>query len=518
VFESLKMHGITPPENYDFPSHGAVQENYRIHLQAVRLGDILLASCSCEPQVDLIKNLESRTDATAGNIYDGFDWSPYCNQQADTSWRCPNPGLPQTKVFSDRSLTVTDAAYRRMVAQVRNDGAGWDAPENAPFANAEPADPAQIKGNFTKEEVQKLGAPGYKLTVGLGHTGDYNGYVVSYRNYMSFDHYRKALTAYGPHTADYMVTRLVRMAAALQGAPLPKDEPLAVVGRADEVRQEASAQVLGRSAAAAFDTWDATLPNDAGAPAVLEQPKDTTRFDAATMTWRGGNNDVDQPLVAVERRTPGPDGRWEPYAAPSGEVQTVVHLPAGVQSLVGYRADQQEWKWTANFEAADWFPRNVTKDGQVPEGMYRFSVSGHHRSGGQTRAYRLTSAPFAVHRWAGIEVRDLRVDPNGAVSFTTSSAYPRTYKSSIRAIHDDGGKVVCKTCTFRAWASSIEVRGAHVTVHRASGHVQRMPARLEAGRWIADAHLAPGDTASVDPGAVVDTFGEVNGTAASVSL
>ncbi|MEY2474961.1 MAG: hypothetical protein QOG87_276 [Actinomycetota bacterium] len=517
IFESLKMHGLpipNPPEHYDAPSFGAVEENLRIHLQAVRLGDILLASCSCEPQVDLIKNLESRTDAEAGNIYDGFDWSPYCDQQADETWKCPNPGLPESKVFDDRSLTVTDAAYRRMVAQVRNDAAGWDAPEYAPFANAEPTDPAQIKGNFTKEEVQALGAKGYKLTVGLGHTGDYNGYVVSYRNFMSFDHYRKALTAYGPHTADYMVTRLVRMAAALQGAPLPEDEPLAALATVDESRQDAQARVLGQASAAAFDGWHATLPDDLGQPEALTQPTDITRFDAATFTWRGGNNDVDQPLVRVERLN---NGRWKPYANQTGEVQTVLQLPEGVQSLVAYRANQQEWKWTANFEAADWFPRNVTPDGQVPTGLYRFAVAGHHRSGQLTKTYHLTSAPFAVRPWEGVAVADMKVEPGGAVSFTASSTYPRTYESDIDAIGDDELTPICKTCTFRPWASASDVKAAMVTVRRASGAVVRVPAHPVNDRWVADAQLAPGDTATVERGAVVDSFGEINGVAAQVT-
>src|SRR6185436_15662923 len=95
-----------------------------------------------------------------------------------------------------------------------NDARGWDAPENLVAANSEPADATQIWGNFTKEELPP--ERGYKLAVGIGHAGDYNGYTVSYREYMNRDSYRKALTSYGPHTADYMVTRLVRMAAALQ--------------------------------------------------------------------------------------------------------------------------------------------------------------------------------------------------------------------------------------------------------------------------------------------------------------
>src|SRR5690606_35426624 len=109
-------------------------------------------------------------------------------------------------------------AIARMRAQIHNDARGWDAPANLLRAESEPADITQIHGNFTREEIQELGVPGYKLVVGVGHAGDYNGYTISYREYMNRDHYRKALTAYGPHTADYMVTRLVRMGAALQGA------------------------------------------------------------------------------------------------------------------------------------------------------------------------------------------------------------------------------------------------------------------------------------------------------------
>ena len=511
--EHLKALGIPVPEHYDAPSLELVEENARIHLQAVRLGDILLASCSCEPQVDLVKNLESRTDAVAGNIYDGWDWSPYCDQKPDKTWRCPNPRLPQAKVFNDRSLIVSDDAYRRMVAQVHNDARGWDALSNAATANAEPADPAAIKGNFTKEEIQSLGASGYKLTVGLGHTGDYNGYTVSYRIYMSFDHYRKALTSYGPHTADYMVTRLVRMAAALRGAPLPKNEPLAVTATVDEARQEAKARALGQVSSAAYDAWNATLPNDAGTAEVLVQPKDLTRFAAATVSWRGGNTSVDQPVVRVERRV---DDKWLPYADQSGEVQTTLAMPKGVQSVVGYRANKLEWKWTANFEAADFFPSNIA-GGRVPTGTYRFVINGRQHTGGRVKPYALTSRSFAVRPWDGIRVEGMRIERDGSVSFATRVAYPRTYKSAIAAIRDDGGNPICKTCTFRAWASTSEVRRARVTVRRASGRTFTVTAKLVDGRWTTSIRMRPGDTASVNRGAVIDANGEFNGAAAQVS-
>ena len=223
----------------------------------------------------------------------------------------------------------------------------------------------------------------------MGHTGDYNGYTVSYREYMNRDHYRKALTAYGPHTADYMVTRLVRLAGFLKGGPMPGPEPLDVLARADEARQQAVATALGRASAAAYDGWEATIPDDAGEPAVVAEPHTVTRFDAATVSWRGGSNWVDNPAVRVERLV---DGGWETFADQTGEVQTMVEFPDGVvQSVVTSRAGRQEWVWTASFEAFDAFPARI---GSTPTGTYRFVVDGNHHSGGGTNGYHLESAPF----------------------------------------------------------------------------------------------------------------------------
>lgn len=62
VKENLRAHGIPVPDNYDVPSFGTVEENLRLYLQAFRIGEVLLASCACEAQVDIVKNVESRAD------------------------------------------------------------------------------------------------------------------------------------------------------------------------------------------------------------------------------------------------------------------------------------------------------------------------------------------------------------------------------------------------------------------------------------------------------------------------
>ena len=497
AFENLKAHGLPIPEHYDAPAYGAVEENARIKLQAFRLGEVLLASCSCEAQMDLILNLESRLDSTQGNIFDGYDWGAQCTQNTDTTWTCPDPKN------STKTLSISDYLYRRMQAQVHNDAKGWDLPENAVAANSEPEDPAKIWGNFTKEELSP--ELGYALPVGVGHAGDYVGYTVSYREYMNRDHYRKALTSYGPHTADYMNTRLMRMAAALKGGPAVAPEPHDTALQADEARQIAVATALGQASSQAYDAWLAALPNDQGPAAALAQPTDITRFDAATFQWRGGSNAVDNPVATVQRLV---GRKWRTFADQSGEVQTMVAFPQGAQGLAQTYAGQTDWKWTANFEAFDGFPSRL---GQTPSGTYRFLVSGQIRQAGATAPYTLTSEPFEVSPWKGVALADPAVDAQGNASFTASSVYPRTYTSAFPFIADDGNKFVCKTCSFRPWASSADVASATVRVIRADGTRETMRATLVDGRWVAPTALRAGDRAEVGAGDVRDANGEING-------
>ena len=505
LYDALKAAGVPVPENYDVPSFAALEENARLKLQVARLGDVVLASCACEPQVDLVKNFKSRADAIPNNIYDGFAWEALCHALPGGTWRCPDPGDGTGK----RTVTVTDAAYKRMVAEVHNDARGWDAPSNAPYADAEPLDPSQIRGNFTKEELPPR--LGFKLPVLVGHAGDYNGYTVSYRMYMSYDHYRKALTSYGPHTADYMVTRLVRMVASLRtGAPLAK-EPLDAAARADEARQQAESLALGKLSSAAFDTYAKTMPDDGAAAGAVTQPKDITRFDGATFSWRGGDNYIDNPVVRIERNT---SHGWTTFADQSGEVQTMVKLPTGPASVATRLVSPADWVWTANFEAADFFPRDIDGRGpNVPDGQYRYVVDGNQWRGGKQATYHLVSRVFTVAPWRGVRVRGIRVERNGAIDVDVAAiAYPRTYASPFPFVHDDKGAPICKTCSFRPWATTGDVRTIFVRITKANGTSSLVAATRGAdGIWRTKAKLKKGERALVAAGGVTDSYGEHNG-------
>src|SRR4051795_4405958 len=70
TFESL---GIPIPENYSFPSQGALEDTLGVHMQAFRLGDILFTVCSCEQWVEQSYNIKTRTDTQPGNEWLGYD-------------------------------------------------------------------------------------------------------------------------------------------------------------------------------------------------------------------------------------------------------------------------------------------------------------------------------------------------------------------------------------------------------------------------------------------------------------
>ena len=405
----------------------------------------------------------------------------------DGDWQCV---YDDPDAHGHREWTFDDAAYRRWQAQVHNPADGWDALDYLPWANAEPTDPAAIKGNFTDEELDE--DTGFPLVVGVGHAGDYNGYTVSYREYQAYDHYRKALTSYGPHTADYMVTWMVRMARSLtdpgyawEDQLLAGDPTTLARGEADEARQLATSQALGRAAGAAYDAWQAALPDDVGPAAVLTEPEDITRFDGAFVTWRGGSNAVDNPVVTVERQV---DGVWQPYADMSGEVQTMVDLPNGANAVLDTYSGGQEWIWTAGFEAFTGGPNPELAT--TPAGTYRFVVDGHIRTGGATEPYALASEPFTVAPWDGIAAPQLSLDGDLAVAtLAPTHRYPRTYESPFPYVADDGrGRLVdengqpapddltvCHTCSFRAWAFEGRVADVDLTVTHRNG-------RIDAGR------------------------------------
>jgi hypothetical protein len=421
------------PDNVSAPSYTVLQEDVSVHLQAIRLGDILFTVCSCEQWADQSRNIKTRTNERQGDEYVGYDWSKPqpgeggdgrhegCRQNGDGSyspdgtgtgtWTCPNPNANPTKPDAAPVLDkVGDAAYRRMVAQVQNPADGWNDLENFATAESEPSDPREIRGNYSRGELPP--SKGYRLTVPIGMANDYNGYIATYREYQRGDHYRKALTAWGPHASDYMASRLVTLAGLLKDPshPLPRDQEqekmLQPKTDADLRNNDARATAFGEigdRSAAAYE--QALLRDDGGRAEVVAEPEDIRRFSTAFFTFNGGNNFVDNPVVKVQREV---DGRWVDYADQTGEVQTTLKFPQGPE-VASYLQGSFRWEWTAHFEAFISGFDTGDRPRATPVGRYRFVADGRRRRAASRSRTTSSRAPFECSRGTGITVpRDHR--------------------------------------------------------------------------------------------------------------
>jgi hypothetical protein len=546
--------GIPVPENYSAPGYTGLQEDINVHLQGIRLGELFLPICSCEQWFDQSENIETRTDKVVGNEYVGYDWGAQCVPAGGGDWSCPNPSNPATQL-----PPISDLEYRRMRAQVNNPANGWNNIENVLTAESEPTNPDEIKGNYTHDDDATSAALGYELTIPIAMANDYNGYIATYREYQRGDHYRKALTAWGPHSSDYMATRLVyigremRNPAVLLPPDMVTEQAYAPKIAADLAVNDARAEALGTTGEQVITAYETGLPDDAEIEVVTE-PRDVERFGAATFTWNGGSNFTDNPVVAVQRKTAS---GWVDFADQSGEIPVTLEFPQGTD-VASYLTGGQEWLWTAHFEA--FVSQFETGSGSLatPAGTYRFVVDGRSRSGGAPEDYRLESREFAVRPWSGITVEDMRLEPGGGVSFKVGPRsnytvggpdsevavegsgpvveaeigpidYPDSYESSTRFIRDERRAFrdpaapgdasalewYCFTCSFRPWRDAGDAESATVAIVDATtGEViERVDATRDGDRWAMARVLAPGEAAVVERGGVVDAWGNFNGAA-----
>jgi hypothetical protein len=565
-FEAL---GIPIPENYSAPSHGALEDTYGVHLQAFRLGDILFTVCSCEQWVDQSYNVKTRTDTLQGNEWLGYDPtapdadpSMRCTRNDDGTYNEAGTGSGTWNCSTSPGQKLSDHLVAKMRAQIRNDATGWDDPACVELGcgvqgESEPTDLAKVRGNYTHDDTTERGGVldkrasdhGYRMTVTIAMANDYNGYIATYRDFMNHDHYRKALTGWGPHSSDYMATRMVRMGHALKGDAAEEkvldaetNGPLGAKEIADQQAEDAKVLAVGEAAAAAARLYAATVPNDGGTKPIVRQPRDIERFDAATFTWLGGNNYTDDPHVVVQRRV---GGEWVAFGDQSGEVPVTLRYPGkGPGGIVTYRAGGQQWQWTASFEAfVSRFPL-VDPQGReyraTPAGEYRFVARGRWRRGGKTVKYQRESRTFTVAPWSGITVEGAGVD-DGHVTFragpTHTFAEPRVrstdrpplnstdapvsftigpvdFPDTVRDPKATGARFLnrvrgysaasptevehyCLDCRFRDWMDSTDALTASVRFLDARGRTVAQETVSGAGQFRTTRKLGPGEHATV---------------------
>lgn len=586
--DNLLELGVPLPTSLSGPSLMVLEEQDVVPIQSFKLGDVAITFCPCEQFTDTALNIISRLNRVAEDFHTGWDWdlgypddlrNPALNgdldnrqdhgcwQSGEDEWSCPHPHQ-----YNDEVLTMSGAVYARMKAQIHNDAAGWDALDYVLQAESEPTDPAEIKGNFTHEELTEFG---YGLVIPVGMANDYWGYMPAYREYRAHDHYRKALAGLGPHGADFLATRLSRLAASLNGHPGQPLTVLDTVFALESTRVEIIAQALGVLASTVTPIYEAALPNDGGEPQITAQPAARMhRFDAAAVSWIGGSTYEGFPEVVVERQDG--DG-WALAGTLDGEIQLHARFPGATQiipaeggfsipqipDLLSWAAGNFEWQWTANFEAfASELPLPEPGDSQRPQapyvtpaGTYRFVIRGHHRGHGD---YELISDSFVIDDAAPIRAENLRV-AGGALefelgpvnvysSFTDGAGhdrpqvesaaphefgpidYPDSYETAFPWIREernlhrypDSEQVYCHHCTFRPWLNVGEPAQVCASLLADGAVLERSceASNLGAATWRVTFKTAldAADEVAVLPGDLSDALGQGNAERFALSL
>jgi hypothetical protein len=561
--DNIQELGIPVPENYSAPSYTGLEESVSVHLQAFRIGDILVTVCSCEQWADQSLNIKSRTDRTAGNQHNGYDWTEQCIDQGADTWRCTHPSGP---------LTISGAVKRKVHAQVTKDATGWDRIENVPYAESEPTDPADphFWGNYSHDDDSASASAGYGLTMAIGMGNDYNGYIATYREYQRGDHYRKALTAWGPHSSDYMSTRLVKLGRDLRNGtdsfPIVPGNLNVVSGltpgewpggdakvTTDLQHNEGRAQTIGELASGGMAAYEASLPADLKGEAV-RQPADVERFGASSFTWVGGSNYTDNPQVRVQRFT---GGQWTDWADQTGELPITLKFPPS-EDRAAYRVQGSRFEWTAHFEAFVSRYDLMDRPLSTPAGSYRFVVKGKRQEGGAPKDYSLTSREFLVKPWTGVTIESLNADggtpafkvgprrtiecqPGGNVKIparlgpidypdTWQSGHPakpafikpdrRCYRDPAAPTDPEKLEWYCRPqsdapagCSFRPWLDVGDLERVVFTIVSSSGKVDRVVGAKVGGEWVASRKLKSGEGVYIEAGDACDEYGNYNGAA-----
>lgn len=402
------------------PSTRSAQETASAWLVSLRLGDVLIAGFPGEPITDLALNFKSRVNIETGDVYQGYHWD----------------GEP-----------------------------GWVHD--------------RIEQNFDTDEL--AGADGFRIPLMFGVTSDWTGYYVTKWEYENRNHYRESMMPYGPDGAEHVVGTLVEMAGQLAGGPQATTD-VSPTRAADDAILDAQygAMVAGEQAVRGYR---AAIPANQGDVGTLQaQPTDVDRFETAQVTWVGGSNAVDLPLVELQQER---DGVWTTVADSSGHEIVVRMEDASIVEDPDQANPLREWTWTASWEVPWDQPLDTT---------YRFAIEGTYRSdqpdparstffdpAGADRTYQTTSQAFGVADTGGIPVNDVR-DNGAALRFT--------FEPNLRDSADpDIGTELAGELVPEGGGSSVDVTltySEHGWFHLDKGGLPSGPYTLEApaGAWV----------------------------------
>ncbi len=314
------------------------------------------------------------------------------------------------------------------------------------------------------------------IVVGLAN--DYMGYTTTPEEYEE-QRYEGTFTLWGPEQGNLLRNRYGDLADRLfAGRPNPDSlEPPDTSGlQADNVTASQPASLVP------------VEPRD-----LVHPPLSVERGSVTSFSWVGGSPSVElEPdEVFIELQRIGPDG-W-----------TTVATDAGIETLLDHWKQDREDQW-----AIQW---DIPLD--APGGFHRFAVRGRWWNAAAVDDYELTSAIFAVQPNAGLSVT-AATRVSGTVH--VQAAHPAPAGTSNEMARCSAAKqpgVPCPNFRWRAPAPTSGTVTALLDGTEVTGAYD--PA---AGAYVLGVDAPVGTALTVEPGGLVDGYGNTNTESFTVVL
>ncbi|MBK7974808.1 MAG: neutral/alkaline non-lysosomal ceramidase N-terminal domain-containing protein [Deltaproteobacteria bacterium] len=290
----------------------------------------------------------------------------------------------------------------------------------------------------------------------FGYSQDYLEYILTKEDWLT-NGYEMQLQPWGPLWGEWVMNRSVSLARSLTGAETapPEDQPA----------YDDPAPLL------------LTRPVTSRNPGVVRQPETIDRFDAAVLSFIGGDPEIDTPHVVLQRENER--GSFDDVRTRGGKVVD----EAGLETILVYdydekHADTEPHLWSMHWETV----------ADTPAGTYRFRVEGVNYDGSEANAnppywngtpYHFESSPFKVRESRALVIDRIELDRDSVSARVT---YPASVPDADPNTPD----------AFRFRPERPESVSTRFEIRSGSGVVVSVEGSLDQGALALPAPLAPG--------------------------
>lgn len=309
---------------------------------------------------------------------------------------------PLTLPLQESEWSTLTASLLGPLPTLKEDGSTTEEPLLFGFFPGEAC--ALYTEMFRRRVAEELGI---EDAVAVAFSQDHEGYLMLAEDWLQGG-YEPSINLWGPLQGDHLMDRWFEMARVLLTESLEPADPMdlwqapawgpdALPERIPDTTPEAGT-LLAEAPVGLYTPLLTEEEFEGGAVPDLAWPEEVPRVQGMVqLAWQGGDPAVDLPRVVLEREEAG---SWVEVTTPSGRpVTESLH-----DILLTWTPDPltpadavQEHRWWAGWQAVS----SVEDRAGLPEGRYRFHITGRRATGGDrwpwpTEPYEIVTEAFTV--------------------------------------------------------------------------------------------------------------------------